>query len=117
MIPEGDEQVALEVERRGQAALLHIRGSVGFAEADELREQLSRLADEKCDPIVLNLEGMYFIASAGLGALVEAHLKARHHQGQIRLLNPRPTVRRLFETTRLTKLFPVFEDDRTALGE
>ncbi|MFW6132721.1 MAG: STAS domain-containing protein [Planctomycetota bacterium] len=115
MIPDDEEPLGLEVERHGDGALVRVRGSVGLPEAAELRNRLCELSSQQCHPVVLDVEGMYFIASAGLGALVEAHLKMRHHHGQIRLLKPRPSIRRLFETTRLTKLFPMYEDASEAL--
>ncbi|MBS3733950.1 MAG: STAS domain-containing protein [Phycisphaerae bacterium] len=115
MKPDNEESLGLEVERHGRAAVVHVRGSVGLGEAAGLRKQLCDLCDAQCHPVVLDLEQMYFIASAGLGAMVEAHLKLRHHEGQLRLLKPQPSIRRLFETTRLTKLFPMYEDAGAAL--
>jgi len=58
--------------------------------------------------IVLDLSEMDFICSVGLGAIIIGHHKSRRHDGEIRLVNPQPAVRRLLEATRLTKLFPLY---------
>ena len=69
----------------------------------------SELADSRIPVIVLDLTEMDFICSAGLAAIISAHLHSRHHRGQIKLVNPQPAVKDLLELTRLTKLFPVHE--------
>ena len=74
-------------------------------------------AAEHVPVIVLDLGQMDFICSLGLGAIITGHLKCRHHQGQIRLVNPTEQVRELLETTRLTKLFTVYETVEQALPQ
>ena len=64
---------------------------------------------------MLDLHEMDFICSLGLGAIINGHLKSRHHQGQIRLVGPVPPVRELLETTRLTKLFGIYDSVEQAL--
>lgn len=98
-----------DIQETDQVAVVHVRGSAGMAEAEIMTEQLGRLADRQIPLIVLDLSQMDFISSMGLGAIITGHLKSRHHNGQIRLVNPQPPVRQLLETTRLTKLFPVYE--------
>ncbi|MFW6106779.1 MAG: STAS domain-containing protein [bacterium] len=115
MNEDQDQPLGLEIEPSGQAAVVHIRGSVAAQEANQLRERLCDLATQKCSPIVLDVEGMHFIGSAGLSALVEAHLKTRHYKGQIRLLRPQPNIRRVFETMHLDRIFAFYTERRQAI--
>ena len=52
---------------------------------------------------------------SGLGALINAHAKARQAQGRLSIAGPSPMVMRLLETTRLTNLFEVFPSVDEAL--
>jgi len=115
MASKDDKSLSLEVEETPQAAVVHLQGSASMNEADRIRSALSALAEKRIQMIVLDLGQMDFICSAGLGAIISAHLKSRHHSGQIRLANPQPAVMKLLETTRLTKLFPVFADVEQAI--
>ena len=115
MTTSGNTPLHMEVTRQGDASVLKIAGSVSMGDADQLREQLEDLAAKRVPVIVLDLGQMDFICSLGLGAIITGHLKCRHHQGQIRLVNPTEQVRELLETTRLTKLFPVYESVEQAL--
>jgi anti-sigma B factor antagonist len=106
----------IDTERRGPDAIVRLRGSVSIAQAESLRQKMESLASEEIPRIVLVLSEMDFICSAGLGAIISGHVKSRHHQGRICLVNPTPAVRQLLETTRLTKLFGVYETVEQALA-
>jgi len=115
MTDETGNGLRLETRRLQQAVVLSIAGSVDMAGADEFVEQLAELTAEEVPLIILDLSRMEFISSQGLGAIITAHLKSRHYNGQIRLADPRPAVRELLDTTRLTKLFPIFPSVEAAL--
>lgn len=57
-----------------------------------------------------------FIDSTGLGGIVAAHLRGRHHRSAIRLVNPRPAIREILDVTRLNHLFPVHDTLDAALA-
>jgi anti-sigma B factor antagonist len=107
--------LGLKVTRQGQAAVVEVAGSVSITEADRLRQTLEQLAAERFPLLVLDLGRMDFISSLGLGAIIAGHLKCRHHRGQIRLVNPQQAVRELLETTRLTKLFGIYDSVQQAV--
>ena len=107
----------LHVDRRAAAAVVHVRGSVSMDEADHLRRQIELLAGEQVPVIVLDLSQMDFICSLGLGAIIAGHVRCRHHHGQIKLVAPSRPVRDLLETTRLTKLFPIYDSVEQALPQ
>jgi anti-sigma B factor antagonist len=117
MTTAGHKPLEMTVTQQGGAFVISLTGSVSISDADRLREQLEQLAADCVPVIVLDLGRMDFICSLGLGAIITGHLKCRHHQGQIRLVNPSTQVRTLLETTRLTKLFPIFESVEKALPE
>lgn len=116
MSTSSKKPLKLEVRREGESAVVTISGSASMAEASRLRETLEQLATEQVSVIVLDMRAMDFICSLGLGAIINAHLKCRHHHGQIRLVGPVPPVRELLETTRLTKLFAIYDTVEQALA-
>ena len=117
MAKRSDKSLELEIRQRGAGSVVYVRGSAGMSEADKLRCALETLTRLKASPIVLDLTDMDFICSAGLGAIIYGHLKGRHYQGQIKLVNPCPAVHQLLETTRLTKLFTLYDSVEEALRQ
>ena len=108
-------ELVVEVQRLAEAAVVRLRGSADMGHADALRDRLDGLAQEPAATIVLDLAELEYISSAGLGALLSAHAKLRRHGGRLHLVNPRPFILRLLETTRLTELFVVFGSLEEAL--
>lgn len=109
MTSSANKPLHLDVAREGNLAVVKVSGSVAMAEAELLREYLERLAAERVPVIVLDLSEMDFISSLGLGAIISGHLKCRHHNGRIKLAGPTRPVCELLETTRLNKLFGIYE--------
>jgi len=107
-IPHADSELAFDVLQTGPAIVVRISGSAGMREAEQMRAALEELAENKPPLIVLDLSAMDFICSMGLGAIIQSHLRSRHHNGQVRLVNPQPAVLDLLETTRLNKLFQIY---------
>jgi anti-anti-sigma factor len=56
--------------------------------------------------IVVNLEHVNYVDSAGLGALIELHRKTKASGGSLKLCNLRPNLRQALE---IARLLPIFE--------
>lgn len=107
----------MEVEQRGEAAVVRLAGSIHMNACEQLQSELIRLIDRPTRKLVVDLSALRFICSLGLGALVAAHLRSRHHKGAIRLVSPDPSIRALLEITKLVKIFPPYDSIDRALAE
>ena len=83
---------------------------------EDLGQTLGGLLDRKSTRIVLDLEKVRFIDSAGLGDLVAWMKRARQLGGDVRLLRPHGRVRDLFELMALTRVFQIFDDEAEAVA-
>jgi anti-sigma B factor antagonist len=103
----------IEVDRRGLIAVVKLAGSVNMDVCDQVRDRLIEIVDDHpTTRLVLDLSGLDFICSVGLGGIIAAHLRCRHHNGGVRLVSPRPDIMELLSVTKLTTLFPI--DDTVA---
>lgn len=74
-----------------------------FAFRDQVRATMS---DAQRD-IEIDLSGINFMDSSGLGALIGLHKTTRCRKGAVRLLNPTPQVEQILRLTRTHRLFEV----------
>lgn len=81
-----------------------------------LRETIRALLDSNQLRILLNLERLDFLDSAGLGELVRTHVAVRSRGGQLTLVNPSPNVRQLLQVTKVDRVFDIAPDELTALN-
>ncbi|MGH9554529.1 MAG: STAS domain-containing protein [Terriglobales bacterium] len=92
-------------------AVVYCSGRIVFGdEANELREQVKGLlANQNQKRIVLNLGGVSYIDSGGLGTLVGLYTSARGQSGDIRLANLTQRVRDQLQITKLVTVFESFD--------
>ncbi len=96
-------------ERDGDDATVIVKGEIDLAEAGELERLLTELVGTRPSRVVVDLHGVDFMGSAGLGALVTAHNRIAEHGGSLRLRAPSPSVRRVLQITTLDQVMPVDE--------
>lgn len=65
--------------------------------------------------LLLNLENVEYLSSAGLGNLVGLLKKTRRGNGRFKLCRLQGSIQELFEVMRLTKIFEIFETEEAAL--
>ncbi len=105
----------IEIDRRGDVAVVTLVGSAHMNVSTDLRDQLVELADETTRQLVIDLSDLEFISSLGLGGIVAAHLRSRKNNGSVELVNPRPEIRDLLSVTQLTRLFPIYDSVDAAI--
>lgn len=90
-------------------------GRVVFGEeSSELREKIKSLL-AKNKKIVLNLGGVSYIDSGGLGILVSLYTSARASGGNIKLANLTQRVGDLLQITKLLTVFEVYDGEQKAI--
>lgn len=96
--------------------VVHCNGRIVFGEeAASLREQVKNLLTTQKN-IVLNLGGVSYIDSGGLGTLVGLYTSARAAGGDIRLANLTQRVGDQLQITKLVTVFEVFESEEKAIN-
>ena len=83
-----------------------LRGELDVTEAAKVAASLGVVAASGC-AVILDLEGMGFIDSSGLAALVHARQSARRAGGDLVLAAPQQQVLRMLAITRLIDVFAV----------
>jgi len=96
--------------------VLDIAGKIALAEGTTfLRDTIRASLEQGYNRIILNLEAVDFIDSAGLGELVRTHVAVRSRGGQLKLIKPTGNVYGLLKITRLDNVFDVEPDEAIAL--
>jgi anti-sigma B factor antagonist len=98
------------------AMVLEVSGEVDLHCAPQLRAELVRVTEVPSPQIVVDLAGVSFIDSTGIGVLVGGLKKARERSGEIAFCSPQTRVKRVFEITGLLQALPLFETRLQALN-
>ena len=87
--------------------LLCVQGEVHFLETAELESHIRVALEVGCSDLVVDISGVSFLTSEGLGALLRARREARRLGGDLRLTTPPEPVLGIFRATALTRVFPL----------
>ena len=108
---------ALKTRRIRGVVLVDMVGRLSAGDAVLLlHNTVGRLADENSRKFVMNLEGVSYIDSYGLGELIATYTLLRNKGCSMSLLNPTDRTTNLLELTKLsTRVFDVFDDEDRAI--
>ena len=114
---EDSLSLVLEAGKLGEAAILRCKGRIVFR--DEVIE-LSRVvgdAIQNARVLILDLQGVSAIDSAGLGELVALHMWAQANSCLLKMVGLSSRIRRLLELTNLTSVFEIYATEADAIAE
>ena len=97
-------------------AIVEVTGRITLGDGSvALREVIRKIIDSGTKKILLNLHGVGYVDSSGLGELVGTYSSVRNQGGQVKLVNPSQRVQDLLQMTRLSTVFDVQTDEASAI--
>jgi anti-sigma B factor antagonist len=97
--------------------VLDIDGDLRIGESCiALHNAIGRLLKEGHNQILLNLAGVAYIDSSGLGEIIASHVALNKNGGQIKLIHLTQRVRELMAITKLLTVFDAYEIESEALN-
>ncbi len=108
-------QSARESAARDDATLVEVAGELDLQSAPQLRADLARAIENHAPPrIIVDLGGVSFLDSTGVGVLVGALKRAREAGGALHFCGAQTRVRRVFEITGLIGALPLYDTREAA---
>lgn len=106
------------VERRiDDVTVLDLQGRLVFDDGDRpFRARVDELVEQGRSRIVVNLAGVTYIDSCGIGSLVAKFVSLRRKGGDLRFVHVTPRSNRLLQITRLIGIFRIFESEDEAVA-
>ena len=101
----------------GDVTILDMSGKITIGEGSvTLRSAIRRLLEEGKKKILLNLAGVGYVDSSGIGELVSSFTAINKEGGQLKLLNLTQKIRDLLAITKLLTVFDSYDEEETALN-
>lgn len=114
-IPPRTRNFAISIRYSGPASLVDVSGSLTSFEAGALRDAISGLISKKRNDIILNLRGLEYLDSSGIGELVRNYLTVIKSGGTMKVVGLSSKIEDILKITQLYKVFPEFPDEESAL--
>ena len=109
----------MQIEERivDDVTILDLKGKMTLGEGDELlKDKINSLVSQGHKKIVLNLEAVPYIDSAGLGEIVRTYTSISRQGGKLKLLNVSKRIQDLLVITKLITIFDSYENEGEAVA-
>ena len=107
--------VSVSIRQAGPISLVDVSGRLTFFEVGALRDSISRLLKPGRKNIVLNLSGLQYLDSSGIGELAKIYVSVVKVDGQLKVVGLSPKVEEILKISQLYQVFPEFPTEEAAL--
>ena len=110
--------VDLQIEVRSEGAwrVLDVNGEVDLYTSPQLRDAIDREVGEGTSRVLVDLTGVTFMDSIGLGVLVGSLKRSRERGGELALVCTEGSVLKVLTITGLDRVFPIHSSVADAVG-
>jgi anti-sigma B factor antagonist len=109
-------KLSIQIELSGDAPILKVSGRVDSETAPDLDDALGKLQREGHKNIVLDLQGVDFLSSAGLRAIVKAYQAAGRSGGDVRLASISKPVEVVLRTVGFMQTLKTYPSSQEAVA-
>jgi anti-sigma B factor antagonist len=110
----------MQLEQRiaGNVAIITVNGDITLNKGGDvlLKDKVQSLLQQGYKNIVIDLGGVSYVDSAGLGELVHAYATTKNKGGSLKLLNVTKKLRDLLIVTKLLTVFDTYDNESAALS-
>jgi anti-sigma B factor antagonist len=111
--------MSMEITERvvGDVVVLDVSGKMLLGEGDvQLRETIQKQIEAGNRKLVLNLAGVPYVDSAGLGEMVRCYTTVARDGGTLRLVNATKRIKDLLTITKLITVFDHYDSEEEAIN-
>jgi len=109
-------ELKIDVKPKGDnIAIVVLRGEIGTETVNQFKDRIDQLVAEGQSKIIMDFQEVNYLNSMGLGVVAATLKKVKKSKGDLKLVRLSPAVQELFELTRLTKVFEIFDSEEEAL--
>jgi anti-sigma B factor antagonist len=98
------------------ATIVAVGGEIDVYTAPRLRDKITELVADGVYNLIIDMEGVEFLDSTGLGVLVGGLKKVRAHDGSLRLICTQERLLKIFRITGLAKVFTIHDSAAAAVA-
>ncbi len=104
------------IRHAGDVAIIDLEGRITLGEGcGVVRSAIRELVNSGSRNILLNLQGVSYVDSAGLGEMAGSYVTVSKLGGQLKLLHNQARIHTMLQVTKLYALLVAFEDESEAL--
>lgn len=110
----------MRIEQRvvGEVAIIQVLGDITLGKGGDviLKDKIQSLLQQGYRKLLLDMGGVSYVDSAGLGQLVQVYATTSHLGGSLKLLNLTKRLKELLVLTKLLTVFDTYDSEEAAMA-
>lgn len=103
------------IRQTGEVSIVDLTGQLTSFASGALRDTIGGLMKQGRKRIVLNVGGLLYLDSSGVGELVNCYMGVIKQGGEMKVVGLTPKVEEILKITQLYRIFQEFQDEDAAL--
>jgi anti-sigma B factor antagonist len=100
----------------GDVCVMKLDGKfMGGGDSFFLRDKIKNVLSTGIRKVLIDMDGVPYIDSTGVGFLVGSHTSVTQEEGQLKLLNVKPKILEVLKIMNLLKIFEIFPEENEAM--
>ncbi|MBC7230851.1 MAG: STAS domain-containing protein [Actinobacteria bacterium] len=100
----------------GEIAVVRVSGVIDSETVERFGEVLEEVFLDGCYNLILDIEGLSYINTAGLSIIADAYKRCSQNKGALKILRAAEPIRELLDVVRFTKIIEMYENEEEAVG-
>lgn len=99
----------------GEISMLKVSGVIDSETVDRFGETIEQVFKDGRYNIILDIDGLSYINTAGLSIIADAFKKCSQNKGALKILRAGEAIRELLDVVRFTKIIDMYEDEEAVI--
>ncbi len=99
-----------------EIAVIKVSGVVDSETVELFGETVEGVFREGCYNIIMDIDGLSYINTAGLSIIADAYKRSSQNKGELKILRAGDAIKELLDVVRFTKIIGIYEDEEEAIG-
>ncbi|MFH1359531.1 MAG: STAS domain-containing protein [Candidatus Omnitrophota bacterium] len=98
------------IKKKDYIYQVDLSGSLDSETYQQLEEELNELIDEKTKAVILDMKGVDYISSAGIGVIMGAQKALKNKFATLTLVNLQPQIKKVLDVMKILPVIDIFDD-------
>ncbi len=107
----------IEEQRENNITILKLEGELDVYTSPKLKEKIVTLIDAERPFVVLDLKGLSYMDSTGLGVMAAGLKRIRENDGNMVLVSPRKIIQKVLEITNMDVSLKIYQSYEEAIAK
>lgn len=105
--------MALEIKiikKKDYVYVVELKGSLDTETAPLLQEELNEIIDEKTKAVLIDMKGVTYISSSGIGIIIGVKKKLKQKQANFAMIDLQPQIEKVFNAMKILPIVDIFDN-------